>query len=524
MSALTTNIILNSTTGKARDYDEKATVGREDLLGAAKLDAQDAEYQDPVQSLFQPAVSESFRNYHVHWHDVQAVGGSTPTWGQEAKFRFGHEQGSLIWKAELIWTLPAIEDGGSSLCENIEWQPWIGELLAGARFATSYGQNPLYQYSYNQLHAFNRLHSEHNSVTDEAYRTRVGAVPSLAAAQQKLVVHTPVLLPFGKGLHDMFPMLGFDEDLKLEFVIPSFASLVRRATYPYVGATAQWKRAATVPDIVDVRLRVWTIEVEKAEREFHVSRVLEDGGVVSMLFDFSRMEGEGRSDLKYIGVSSFATTKQASVVLTFTKPIVTLMATARYLIDLEDMYFNGSTAVTCTVQQPFPDTPLSSTVKLPCPTKINYLPISDWQLWESSNKFSPLYTYQRWEEYELPVYFKCSMYQNIAVIPFSLLPTEEHHGMGHKTLSSLNRPTLRLTLMARPNGAITATSDGAFPDTDPWFRSYGRNATWDEENTTTDFADLTGTAATILDKQVDIYVVERNLFHREKSDMLLLYK
>lgn len=525
--SIETNMFIN-TDGSFHGVEQSSAVGRDAKLAARNTAIQDADYQSKDVSLFDPVPMRAVRVYDEEWVDVSGQNSSNNAFGRTQTFRFGHEGGTLYGIPVLHLVLPA--PGGTNIC----YQAWIGETVL-EKVTLKYGSNILREYSGDFIHAFRRIMSELMSLEDEAYKLGVGEVPNLS--NEAVHVQIPIWVPWGDKLHNHFPMIAASEDMILQVKFRDFRGCIRAA----VSQSSTSMPSAAPTTAIDAKLRCHYVHLERAERSFHVARTLAAGGVSWTIFNNEVHEDESLDfeaeafNARLTPAVASTTKKYTKVITEATNPVVFCMATSRYVADVNEfaMAF-GAGAGTFPLDYPALDkntgvdgNTLSQTAVaavtghgFEIPERQRLTPILTWALREGARLFTPRFSWNTWELSMAHKYFKHEPRQNIACIPFSRLPREEHHGLGHLTIASLSSPTLELEIQQRPGGEGSVQVLGAVRD--PWTEI--RNASGAAFDTGDGTLATSSADFAIYNKRIDHYYVTRNRLHMENSEVLLYYR
>lgn len=510
--------------GTYHGSEQSSAVGRDAKLAARNTAIQDADYQSKDVSLFDPVPMRAVRVYDEEWVDVSGQNASNNAFGRTQTFRFGHEGGTLYGIPELHLILPAPNGVGGS---NLAYQAWIGETVL-EKVTLKYGSNILREYSGDFIHAFRRIMSELMSLEDEAYKLAVGQVSGLNNEQVHLQI--PIWVPWGDKLHNHFPMIAASEDMVLQVKFRDYRGCIR-ADQVGVAVTVP----AVAPAFIDAKLRCHYVHLERAERSFHVARTLAAGGVSWTIFnnevhedELLDMSAEALATAP-AGDPGSATKKYTKVITEATNPVVFVMATSRFSGDVAEFGIPLGSTQTYPANYPGIDqgvndlTTFSATLgtSYAAPERQRLSPILMWALREGARLFTPKFSWSTWELSMAPKYFKHEARQNIACIPFSRLPREEHHGLGHLTIASLSSPTLELEIQQRPGGQGAQQVDGVVRD--PWGEVYGFGPGNMSNLTAATPSGLQPDFA-IYNKRIDHYYVTRNRLHLENSEVLLYYR
>lgn len=443
--------------------DLQLTVGLDQRLAMARAAVQDSDFQSETASQFMPKASQNCRNYAIVTKDVLPAnnGSAIVDWNTWVTFKYGNEGYPNLLGAQLMFTLPRLVDAGAAnlhpsdaayagAATFIEWQPFIGELLFGKadtarqRFSTETLRN----LSAEALHIKRALcHDANGTAKRAAYNNSVKALATSAVTP--VLPRLPVWLPHSTddlNVHQIYPVQAFATENMLQFKMPTLLSVVRSdvaTTTNIVGDPS----SVTNPDGVkpQVFLRLIFAAVEKAERGTFANMVLSDTGLTYQTMHVAREP-------------SFQTTNTAAHTVTIpiknsTNPNVFIAFVVRYIDDLKS---TGDTAQITDTNTP-PRAP-AGTIRRP-----NYLNFQEWNavaLHDGGGRIKEKYSKDELQNCVLTglsQLFPCDIGTKIGVIPFSLWPSVENHGLGHISMTSLVQPTVRIDLPAVSSKETGAT-------------------------------------------------------------------
>lgn len=535
---------------------EGNSVGRDDLFAAITSGVADPEYLDDANSQFTPVADLNTRPHMEEEIDIPVETGSG-VFGKKAQVKIGHQGPTLLGDVSIHYKITVDSANAAANCELV---PFIAEYLLGENFRIQYANNTIRQYSREVQHLYGRVMNDDRGYADSAYRQRVGAHEVdrtiVASTAQVFEFSVPLWQPFKQMANrydHMFVAGGHADELVYSWTIPSFESIFRAAA-PLGDGSYGFTLPAASTITMEVSARAKFMNVLKAERTAHITKVQSNGGIsrtiLSPEVQEAEIAGSGVSGGTIAGGSTVLQARTLSAAAgavenlgkidlkNLVNPCALLAFMVRFVVDTEAATSSSADAGS-----------------IPRPDWTCAQPYKKYHLRENGKRFLVEHSMKQVREDEWPRYLNSRPVDGIGIISFCEHPTLQNFGGGHITPSTMNNPQLWITMSNRPleersrtatngtylsAGAVLATGESYFsnsatalaPDsTDPWQRSF--------HNVDADYADDTKVLNVDFDanentkypaadahfnKQVFILSFARNKLHSERSETLEYYR
>jgi hypothetical protein len=527
---------------------QSRTMGRDEALAAGVVGLIDAEFNDDSESLHTMAAPMNFRNYFDDFTDI-SPSGAPAQFGRPVNFKFTSEGPALVGRVELVTVFaPIVNETTQALAiagntgYQAEWIPYLGEAILGEEYRLKYNSNILRAASASQIHFQKRLEARRADANDDAYRRGVRDFTSQVSSEREVITVTELSLPWGQTDRDMLISSGLPTEVLLNIRIPTAISLQRRRLdnamvqvgsqektdlkmYSGAGLDTLLKIAPWQPypdvKIVDMYLRVHHTSLERVERAVFTELCLLPGGVTYQILDNEDIEG-GRIDYADTAVAS--DTKQLNIDLQVIKnPVSYISAVVRLLKDVQQ-----AEAIIHGDDTPFFENDAGIFADLaalnPSPDWTAAIPISSWTIMDGGQRLTPVFTAYYWGQIYMAQFFTGDLALNQGVVPFNRSPLQPH-GVGHVTLSNLNKPTMRIEVEKWFNkrDQLKDLNLQAHHNGDDWFYRNAPRALGTSRIEMVGLDVNEALAGDVFAKDVAVFARVRNKLRNERGELLRMY-
>lgn len=439
--------------------DTQETIGADQRLALSRVAIQDMYFLSETHSQFVPKQPTNIRNYYLTHRDVNPVGSTTNRvpFGSLVQFKFGNEGLPNLYALELHIEMPAVYTAvgghlagtgpGGAAATFLDWCPYVAERFIsknGEPARIMYGTETLRSFTSTALHTKRVLCYDSEASTKlAAYNNSVGAVQDSTAAIRYFRI--PIPMPQGTddvNFHQMLPVQSFGQEFVLKFQIASMLELIVTDGTPS-SCVAQGTGSAAYPAVF---LRCHYHVPEKAERGLYSNMLSSPKGLTFQTMHIAR-------ETQVTAISALAQTVKTDIRQS-TNPCVFLVAGLRWT---DDTYAAGAT-MTYLDTNP---TPRSIVTTVCNPNWTNWLRWDAVSVNDGGNRIIPKRGYDDWQNSVcngISCYFPCQITTNLCVVPFSAFPRIENNGLGHISLTTLNKPQLWLDI---PTTASTSSFENA---------------------------------------------------------------
>ena len=402
---------------------------------------------------------------YKQWIDIEHTRNTTVDFGKKVQFQFGHQGPHMITKVEVHFELSAVV-GTLTGSRTFMWAPFIAEkLLCGVDSVAPYytvktGSDVVEKQYIDCMHILKQLRDDMPGTTKyTSYSAGAGATPT-ANAQ-----HVWVELPIAHfSANRPILALALPEELQLEFTIPSVTRCVIKDPSP-AGATTDNVADTYAASITSAWLRVHYVESAQPNRELSVRQHLamrKEHPILTQ--EYVHVAGTAITGSNGTGEDYLQAELDGIV-----QPSAQLLAVVRHEKDLEEAEVTTIGDFTSLVQA-------NAELANPSPDRFRFYPWTYMTLYENNSRFYPAMAFDYFNHSLLPELYACNPYNCIGVISNSLTPRDDQRvAGGHITLSSLNKPNLRVGVRqaayigADPNEVFLLRDwySGSFPGFNP---------------------------------------------------------